>query len=285
MTAHIISGKELAKKIRHNIQKQVEQLDQPPGLATVLVGDDPASHIYVRFKARACKKVGMYSRQINLPTTTTQQELQQTVNDLNNDPQIHGILVQLPLPDHLDEKPILESINPAKDVDGFHPINMGRLLAHKKGSLDNLLLPCTPKGVIKLIASTGLDLAGKKVVVIGRSNLVGKPVALMALYANATVTLCHSRTADLLQETSQADVLISAVGSPRLVTADMIKEGAVVIDVGTNRTDDGVVGDVDFETCSKKAGWITPVPGGVGPMTIACLLENTLMASQQLNEK
>ncbi|MGI6224843.1 MAG: bifunctional methylenetetrahydrofolate dehydrogenase/methenyltetrahydrofolate cyclohydrolase FolD [Peptococcales bacterium] len=280
MTAKIIDGKETAKKIRENIKKQVQELKTTgmvPGLAVILVGSDPASQVYVGHKEKACKEVGFHSEVYRQAHDTTQEELLELIDKLNNDEKIHGILVQLPLPKHLDEKEVLNKISPQKDVDGFHPLNAGALFVGEKS-----LVPCTPKGCIHLIKETGLDLKGKKAVVVGRSNIVGKPAAILLLNENATVTICHSRTQDLKAELLEADVVVAAVGRPNFITGEMIKPGAVVIDVGINRLDDGkLVGDVEFETAKEKAGWITPVPDGVGPMTIAMLLQNTLEAAQQ----
>lgn len=279
LTAKIIDGKETARQIREGIKRQVERLKETgmiPGLAVILVGSDPASQVYVDHKEKACKEVGFYSKVFRLAADTTQKELLALIERLNNDEKIYGILVQLPLPTHLDEKEVLNKISPKKDVDGFHPLNAGALFIGEKS-----LVPCTPKGCIHLIKQTGIDLKGKKAVVIGRSNIVGKPVAILLLNENATVTICHSRTQNLKAEVLAADVVVAAVGRPNFITGDMIKPGAVVIDVGINRLDDGkLVGDVEFVTAKENAGWITPVPGGVGPMTIAMLLQNTLEAAQ-----
>ncbi|MDK2822828.1 MAG: methylenetetrahydrofolate dehydrogenase / methenyltetrahydrofolate cyclohydrolase [Clostridia bacterium] len=279
MSAKIIDGKETARKLRETIKTQVENLKAKgftPGLAVVLVGNDPASQVYVGHKEKACKEVGFHSEVYRLPETTSQEELLKLIDNLNNDKNIHGILVQLPLPGHLNEKEVINKISPVKDVDGFHPLSAGALFVGEKS-----LVPCTPKGCIHLIKETGFDLQGKKAVVVGRSNIVGKPVAILLLNENATVTICHSRTKNLKAELLEADVVVAAVGKPNFITGDMIKPGAVVIDVGINRLDNGkLVGDVEFETAKEKAGWITPVPGGVGPMTIAMLLQNTLEAAQ-----
>lgn len=280
MKAKIISGKDLAQKIRKEISEKVKILqtkDLTPGLAVILVGDDAASQIYVRGKERACQEVGFYSEIHRLPKDTTQEKLLNLIENLNVDPKIHGILVQLPLPPQIDEKFVIDGIIVNKDVDGFHPISNGKLMVGEKG-----FRPCTPKGCIRLIKETGLDIQGKKAVIIGRSNIVGKPLALMLLEENATVTICHSKTKNLGEITKEADILIAAVGKAHLVTADMVKEGAVVIDVGMNRLEDGhLVGDVDFQNVQEVASWITPVPGGVGPMTIAMLLENTLQGAME----
>lgn len=276
--AQIIDGKQISLKLKANIKKKVEEMSTQPGLAVVLVGDDPASKIYVNSKERACEKAGFYSKKVLLDKNISQDKLIEQIKDLNQDPKIHGILVQMPLPDHLDEGLVIENINPNKDVDVFHPYNIGQLFLRKNlPPLNHLLAPCTPKGIMRLLQSIGIELEGKKAVVVGRSNLVGKPIATMLTAANATATICHSRTKNLAGETSQADILIAAVGLPEFIGQEMVKPGSVVIDVGINRTDDGLVGDVDFEAVKSVAGHITPVPGGVGPMTIACLLENTFI--------
>ncbi|MEJ6559220.1 MAG: bifunctional methylenetetrahydrofolate dehydrogenase/methenyltetrahydrofolate cyclohydrolase FolD [Gammaproteobacteria bacterium] len=273
---NIIDGKQIAQKLRNDIAKKVEKLDRAPGLAVILVGDDPASTIYVRNKDNACKEVGFYSEKINKSANITQQELLDEVIRLNNDDKIDGILVQLPLPKHLDTNLVIETISPEKDVDGFHSENIGKLMQNKAN-----LRPCTPKGVMTMLATTGIDLIGKDCVVIGASNIVGRPMAMELLNAGATVTICNSKTQDLSGKLQRADVIVVAVGVAHLVKGDWIKKGAVVIDVGINRLETGkLVGDVDFESAIKNAGWISPVPGGVGPMTIATLLENTLTAYQ-----
>jgi methylenetetrahydrofolate dehydrogenase (NADP+)/methenyltetrahydrofolate cyclohydrolase len=249
-------------------------LDRAPGLAVILVGDDPASAVYVRNKNNACKEVGFYSEKINKPASITQAELLTEIERLNDDDDIDGILVQLPLPAHLDANEVIEAINPAKDVDGFHSENIGKLMQNK-----SFLRPCTPKGVMTILATIGIDLVGKNCVVVGASNIVGRPMAMELLNARATVTICNSKTQDLSEKVKQADVVVVAVGIPKMIQGDWIKEGAIVIDVGINRLDSGkLVGDVDFDSAKDKAAWITPVPGGVGPMTIATLLENTLTA-------
>ena len=281
MAAQIIDGKALALSIREQIGKDVAQLvgqtTVVPGLAAILVGDDPASAVYVKNKKTACDKAGLYVDEYKLPASTTQNELLTLIEKMNADPKIHGILVQLPLPNHINSKVVLEAVSPDKDADGFHPFNVGRLV---EGS--PVFVPCTPKGVMRMIESTGESIEGKRAVVIGRSNIVGKPVALLLMHANATVTVCHSRTKDLPAVCREADIVIAAIGRAQFVTRDMIKDGAIVIDVGINRLDDGrLVGDVDFEAAKEKAGWITPVPGGVGPMTIAMLLRNTLESAQR----
>ena len=281
MAAQIIDGKGLALSIREQIGKDVAQLvgqtNVVPGLAAILVGDDPASAVYVRNKKTACDKAGLYVDEYKLPASTTQSELLALIEKMNTDPKIHGILVQLPLPGHIKSKVVLEAVSHDKDADGFHPFNVGRLV---EGS--PVFVPCTPKGVMRMIESTGQSIEGKRAVVIGRSNIVGKPVALLLMHANATVTVCHSRTKDLPAVCREADIVIAAIGRPQFVTGDMIKDGAIVIDVGINRLEDGrLVGDVDFDAAKEKAGWITPVPGGVGPMTIAMLLRNTLESAQR----
>ena len=274
MTARILDGKKLSAEIRASVKEETAFLREKgivPGLAVVLVGDDPASKVYVGQKEKGCLEAGFASFLHRLPDSTTQEELLDLIGRLNGDASVHGILVQLPLPRQIDPDTVLAAIRPEKDVDGFHPVNVGRLVAGLPACE-----PCTPKGILRLLKSTGIPLAGKEAVVIGRSNIVGKPVALMLLAESATVTVCHSRTQDLAGHVRRADVLVAAIGKPRFVTADMVKEGAVVVDVGINRLEEGLVGDVDFGPVSEKAAWITPVPGGVGPMTIAMLLENTL---------
>ena len=281
MAGQIIDGKALALRLREGIAQEVNRLQTDtgvkPGLAAVLVGDDPASAVYVRNKKIACEKAGIYPQEHLLPASTKQEALLELIQQLNADPKIHGILVQLPLPSHIESKAILQAVSPEKDADGFHPVNVGRLVEG-----DPVFVPCTPKGVIHMIDSTGLGIKGKRAVVIGRSNIVGKPVAMLLLHQHATVTICHSRTKDLSAVVQEADIVIAAIGKPHFVTSDMVKEGAVVIDVGINRLADGkLVGDVDFEGVKKRAGWITPVPGGVGPMTIAMLLQNTLESAKR----
>jgi methylenetetrahydrofolate dehydrogenase (NADP+)/methenyltetrahydrofolate cyclohydrolase len=293
MSAEIISGKEIAQTIREETAARVaalkEQHDLVPGLATVLVGDDPASHSYVGMKNKAAKEMGIYSRQITLDSDISEEELLGLVEGLNADPQIHGVLVQLPLPKHIDEAKILLAIDPAKDVDGFHPVNVVKLSTGET----EVLAPCTPAGIIQMLLRTGHDPSGKHCVVVGRSNIVGRPMASLLLRkaegGNATVTVCHSRTPDLGAMTRMADILIVAIGWPNTVTADMVKPGAVVIDVGTNRVDDAtrergwrLVGDVAFDEVKEVASAITPVPGGVGPMTITMLMANTVDAAVRL---
>ncbi|GBR72315.1 5,10-methylene-tetrahydrofolate cyclohydrolase [Candidatus Termititenax spirochaetophilus] len=274
MTAQIIDGKKIAQNIREQLKLEVSKLSVKPGLAVVLVGSDPASQTYVNSKEKACQEIGFYSEVHRLPETIGESELLALIEKLNQDPKIHGLLVQLPLPKHINEEKIILAVNPAKDVDCFHPVNTGALFS----GFDTGILPCTPAGCIELIKSTGVALSGKKAVVVGRSNIVGKPAAMLLLQNNCTVTLCHSRTADLSAEVRQADIVIAAVGKAGLITGDMIKPGAVVIDVGTNRVNGKLTGDVDFVSASQAAGFITPVPGGVGPMTIAMLMKNTMIA-------
>ncbi len=292
MTAKIIDGKQVAADIRAELKEKVAELrgkDIVPGLGVILVGDDPASKSYVTAKERACKEIGIFSDDNRLPADTTQEELLALVERMNQDPKINGILVQLPLPKHIDESAVLLSIDPNKDVDGFHPMNVGKMVVGEKA-----FLPCTPHGVLQLLKRSGVETCGAHAVVVGRSNIVGKPVANMLLQksegANATVTLCHTRTKDLGHHTRQADIIIAASGWPNTVTADMVKEGAVVIDVGVNRVEDAsrergyrLVGDVDFEAVKEKASMITPVPGGVGPMTITMLLFNTVESAKRAN--
>lgn len=292
MTYQLIDGKAVAKKIRSELKVRIKNLAEQnitPGLATVLVGSDPASQTYVGSKVRMCGKLGLFSEAITLEDNVSQGELIKTVKTLNDRNDIHGILVQSPLPSHIDELAVTLTIRPEKDVDGFHPYNVGLMLMGQPS-----LLPCTPHGIIKLLQYSEIDPAGKEVVVVGRSNIVGKPVAALlvqkAPLANATVTIAHSRTKDLATVTKRADIVIAAIGRPETITADMIKEGAVVIDVGVNRVDDAsaekgyrLVGDVDFDGCAQVASHITPVPGGVGPMTIAMLMSNTVQAAEQIH--
>lgn len=280
MSANILSGKTMSEELRAEIASRVSALKErglTPGLAVILVGNDPASEIYVRNKGNGCTEVGMYSRTINMPAETTQEELESAIDALNNDPAIHGILVQLPLPKHLDENAALAKILPEKDVDGFHLINAGHMLTGTEG-----VVACTPRGALHMIKSTGVNLSGKEAVVIGRSNIVGKPMAMLLLKENCTVTICHSRTQNLAEHTRRADILVAAVGKAGFVTADMVKPGAIVIDVGINRVDGKVKGDVDFDAVKEVAGWITPVPGGVGKMTITMLLMNTVEAAERM---
>lgn len=278
--AKIIDGKAISKQIREEIAAETaafaEKNGFKPGLAVVIVGEDPASQVYVRNKRKACDEVGFYSESYELPAETTQEELEALVDKLNNDDAIHGILVQLPLPKHLDETRVLLKIDPNKDVDAFHPYNVGKIMIG-----DYSFLPCTPAGVMALIERSGIDVCGKKCVVIGRSNIVGKPMAMLLLHSHGTVTICHSRTKDLAAICKEADILVAAIGKADFVGADMIKEGAVVIDVGMNRKADGkLTGDVNFAEAEPIASYITPVPGGVGPMTITMLMQNTLTAAK-----
>ena len=277
--ANIIDGKIVSANVKRQVKLENQKLMDmgiTTGLAVVIVGDDPASRVYVNNKKKACELVGFKSFEYALPQETTQSQLLELVQALNQDDNINGILVQLPLPKHIDETAIIDAISPDKDVDAFHPINVGKIMVG-----DYAFLPCTPAGVMELIKSTGVDLTGKDCVVIGRSNIVGKPMAMLLLHSNGTVTICHSKTKDLKSICLNADVIVASVGRPNFVTADMVKQGAIVIDVGINRMADGrLCGDVDFAEVSKKAGYITPVPGGVGPMTIAKLMKNTLTASK-----
>ncbi|GIQ65903.1 bifunctional methylenetetrahydrofolate dehydrogenase/methenyltetrahydrofolate cyclohydrolase FolD [Paenibacillus cisolokensis] len=281
MSAQRIDGKQISESIRKELAREAEQLKSQgivPGLAVVLVGEDPASKVYVGSKEKACHQLGFYSEVHRLPESTTQEELLALIDRLNAQPTVHGILVQLPLPRHIDEKAVIDAIAPEKDVDGFHPISVGNLVIG-----DDSLLPCTPAGVIELIKRSGVEIAGKHAVVIGRSNIVGKPVAMLLLRENATVTICHSRTADLPAIARQADILVVAIGRPKAIRRDCVKPGAVVIDVGVNRLPDGkLAGDVDYDDCLDVAGAITPVPGGVGPMTITMLMKNTLEAAKRI---
>lgn len=287
MTARPIDGRGIAARIRADVAAAAADLARSsgvrPGLAAVLVGDDPASATYVRMKRKACEEAGLASRVLELPVDTSQDDLMTRVDALNADPEIHGILVQLPLPRQIDERAIVRAVDPDKDVDGFHPLNVGRVAL---GELEDAFVPATPAGILRLLDETGVTLRGADAVVIGRSAIVGRPTAALLLHRSATVTVCHSRTRDLASHTRRADVLVAAVGKPGFVTAGMVKPGAVVIDVGINRVTgaDGkgrLVGDVDFDDVSTVAGWLTPVPGGVGPMTIALLLENTLAAARR----
>ena len=276
----LIDGKQLAQKRREEIRQTVEQLKSRgivPGLAVILVGEDPASQVYVRNKEKACQAVGFYSEVYRLPETTSQEELLQLIDDLNRNDAIHGLLVQLPVPAHIDEKAVIHAISPKKDVDGFLPQNLGSLLIGEPA-----FEPCTPKGCIDLIKQTGVDIAGKKAVVVGRSNIVGKPVAMMLLRENATVTICHSKTKNLKEELLSADIVVAAVGKSNFITGDMIKDGAIVIDVGMNRLENGkLTGDVDRASLEDRDCWLTPVPGGVGPMTITMLMKNTLESAMR----
>lgn len=292
MPAKIISGKEIATQIREELKQEVAQLKEKsivPGLGVILVGADPASMSYVTAKERACENIGIYSDDNRLPAETTQEELLALIDKMNNDPKINGILVQLPLPKHINESEVLLAIDPAKDVDGFHPMNVGKMVVGEKA-----FLPCTPHGVIQMMLRSGVELEGAEIVIVGRSNIVGKPLANLLIQkaetGNATVTVCHTRTKDIAEHTRKADIVIAATGYPNTVTADMIRDGAVVIDVGVNRVEDKtrergyrLVGDVDFEAVKEKASFITPVPGGVGPMTITMLLYNTVESAKIAN--
>lgn len=276
MTAQWIDGREIAKAIRLGVREEISTLSRKPALAVVMVGENPASVVYVRNKIKACQEVGITSIERKLPQDTTQACLLETIRELNEDNNIDGILVQLPLPAHLNAKAVLEAIDPNKDVDGFHIFNTGKLFTTGEG-----FKPCTPAGIIELLKATGTEMTGRHAVILGRSNIVGKPMAMLLLQENATVTITHSRTQDLAAHTRQADILVAAIGRAKFVTADMVKPGAVVIDVGMNRDENGkLCGDVDTEAVRNVASWITPVPGGVGPMTIAMLMVNTLTSAK-----
>lgn len=279
---NIIDGKAVSKKVKEDVKAECEQLKAKgitPGLAVIIVGEDPASQVYVHNKEVACEACGFHSVKYALPAETTQEELNALIDELNEDNSINGILCQLPLPKHLDDKEVINRINPIKDVDAFHPVNVGAIMIG-----DYNYLPCTPAGVMELIHSTGVDVSGKKAVVIGRSNIVGKPMAMLLLHENATVEITHSKTQSLADVTKHADILVAAIGKAKFVTADMVKQGAIVIDVGMNRDENGkLCGDVDFEGVKDKCSFITPVPGGVGPMTIAMLMKNTLTAAKLQN--
>ncbi|MHC4187202.1 MAG: bifunctional methylenetetrahydrofolate dehydrogenase/methenyltetrahydrofolate cyclohydrolase FolD [Planctomycetota bacterium] len=290
MSAQIIDGKKIAQQMREELKKEVEELKVKgivPGLGVILVGDDPASQSYVRSKERACEKIGIYSDDNRLPAETTQEELLNLIDKMNSDDKIHGILVQLPLPEQIDEQAVLLAVSPGKDVDGFHPVNIGKMVAGQ-----DAFLPCTPHGIIQLLIKSDVTIEGSHSVIVGRSNIVGKPLANLLIQksptGNATVTVCHTRTKSISHHTLQADILVAAAGRPDTITADMVKEGAVVIDVGVNRVEDQtkekgyrLVGDVDFEAVKEKASLITPVPGGVGPMTITMLLYNTVESAKR----
>jgi len=278
---NIINGKEISASIRAEIKAETEKMSVRPGLAVILVGSDPASQVYVRNKNKACEEVGFYSEMYTLPEETSMEELLGLIDQLNHSPQIHGILVQPPLPKHLDEEKVILAISPEKDVDAFHPVNVGKIMIG-----NHSFLPCTPAGVMELLSRSGIDVTGKECVVIGRSNIVGKPQAMLLLHANGTVTVCHSRTKNLAEICARADILVSAIGKAKFVTPDMVKEGAVVIDVGINRDENGkLCGDVDFENVAPKTSFITPVPGGVGPMTITMLMKNTLTAAKNIENR
>ena len=276
--AKILSGKEVSQRIKSELREEVAVLKDKgvvPGLAVVIVGDDPASRVYVNNKKKACAEIGIYSEEYALSSETTQEELLALIDKLNKKDDISGILVQLPVPSQINEETVINAIAPQKDVDAFHPVNVGKIMV---GNYD--FVPCTPAGVMELIKESGIEIAGKECVIVGRSNIVGKPQAMLLLHENGTVTICHSKTKDLAEKTRRADILVAAVGRPNFITGDMVKEGAVVIDVGINRMPDKkLVGDVDFAACEKVAGAITPVPGGVGPMTIAMLMRNTIKAA------
>ncbi len=287
MATKIIKGKEIAFHLREELKKKVSDLKTKkgiiPGLVTILVGDDPASKIYVRSKKKACEEIGIYSEICQLDANTGEGELLERIRRFNNNPKIHGILVQLPLPKHIRTEKMIEAISPKKDVDGFHPLNMGKLLLKKTMAeilRSEIFIPCTPYGIMELLNFCGTPIKGAEAVIVGRSNIVGKPLAILLLAENATVTICHSQTKNLAEITKKADILVSAVGKPEVITAKMVKEGAVVIDVGMNRLEVGLVGDVKFDSVAKKARAITPVPGGVGPMTISMLLVNTVKAAK-----
>ncbi len=284
MSATIIDGRKIAEQVKQNIARAVQarqkQGKRRPGLAVILVGEDPASEVYVRNKTNACEKVGFKSDTVILPADTEQVKLEALIDNYNQDPQTDGILVQLPLPEHLNSDALLERIQPDKDVDGFHPFNLGRLAQRLP-----LLRPCTPKGIVTLLESTGETIRGKDAIIVGASNIVGRPMGLELLLAGCTVTTTHRFTSNLPAKVSQADIVVVAVGKPGLVKGEWIKKGAIVIDVGINRLDDGkLVGDVEYDVATKRAGWITPVPGGVGPMTVATLMENTLYAAEHLHD-
>jgi methylenetetrahydrofolate dehydrogenase (NADP+)/methenyltetrahydrofolate cyclohydrolase len=278
--AVILDGKKTSAEIKEELKVEVDKMisegGPQPGLAVIIVGENPASQIYVRSKVKTCEKIGLYSEKHELPADVSEAELLDLLDKLNNNDKIHGILVQLPLPDHINESKVLNVIRPEKDVDGFHPINVGKLVVG-----EGTLLPCTPHGCMVLLERYGIDLKGKEAVVVGRSNIVGKPISFMLLHKHATVTICHSRTKDLPAHIKRADIVVAAVGRAEMITGDMLKEGAVVIDVGINRTEKGLVGDVHFESASKVVSHITPVPGGVGPMTIAMLMKNTIIAAKE----
>lgn len=280
--AKIIDGRAVSRFVRESVAKETKYLKQNglvPGLAVIIVGMDPASHVYVKNKEKACEEVGFYSEKYSMPEDTTQADLNALIDELNARRDIHGILCQLPLPRHLNPQEVIDRISPDKDVDAFHPTNVGRIMIG-----DYRFLPCTPAGIMELIHSTGVDIAGKKAVVVGRSDIVGKPMSMLLLHENATVTMTHSKTQDLASETREADILIAAIGKPKFFTADMVKPGALVIDVGMDRDENGkLCGDVDFDSVEPVASYITPVPGGVGPMTISMLLKNTLTAAKLQN--
>jgi len=283
VAAKLLDGKMISAELEEKIKLRVKALANKgiiPGLTVILVGEDPASQTYVSNKEKACARLGIRSNTIRMPEETTQQELENAILEANADPSVHGILVQLPLPNHLDSDRALSLILPEKDVDGFHDINVGRLARGLECTV-----ACTPKGALYMLKQAGISISGKEAVVVGRSNIVGKPMAMLLLQENATVTICHSRTVNLAEHTRRADILVAAIGKPRFITADMVKEGAVVVDVGINRVDGKLCGDVDFEPVAEKAAWITPVPGGVGKMTIAMLMDNTVAAAEKVQGK
>lgn len=283
MAAKLLDGKMISAELEEKLKLRVKALANKgiiPGLTVILVGEDPASQTYVSNKEKACARLGIRSNTIRMPEETTQQELENAILEANADPSVHGILVQLPLPNHLDSDRALSLILPEKDVDGFHDINVGRLARGLECTV-----ACTPKGALYMLKQAGISISGKEAVVVGRSNIVGKPMAMLLLQENATVTICHSRTVNLAEHTRRADILVAAIGKPRFITADMVKEGAVVVDVGINRVDGKLCGDVDFEPVAEKAAWITPVPGGVGKMTIAMLMDNTVAAAEKVQGK
>jgi len=284
MSAQILDGKAIATELKYSVKQKVDKMvaegNRAPGLVVILVGENPASQVYVRNKQNSCEQVGFYSELKRLSADTSEEELLSLIDELNEREEVDGILVQLPLPAHIDEETVTERILPTKDVDGFHPYNVGRLTLRMP-----LLRPCTPKGVMTMLEKTGVDLVGKDAVIIGQSNIVGRPMALELLAARCTITICHSKTRDLEEKVRNADIVVAAVGVPKFVKGDWLKPGAIVIDVGINRLDDGTLcGDVDYESAAKQAEWITPVPGGVGPMTVATLLENTLQAAEMHKE-
>ncbi len=279
MTAKIIDGTAIAAKIRERIKKEVASMKKKPGLAAIIVGENPASKVYVGIKRKQCEEVGIHSEEHKLPEETTEEELLSLIEKLNNDEKIHAILVQLPVPKHINTEKVLSAIALEKDVDGFNPVNIGKLVDGNENAV-----PCTPKGIIRLLEESGIKIEGKNAVVVGRSSIVGKPTAMMLLNRNATVKICHSRTKNLGEATRNADILVVAIGKAKMITADMVKKGAVVIDVGINKIEGKLVGDVDFEKVKEKAAFITPVPGGVGPMTVAMLLENTLQMCREMRK-
>ncbi|HAK73325.1 MAG TPA: bifunctional methylenetetrahydrofolate dehydrogenase/methenyltetrahydrofolate cyclohydrolase FolD [Sporomusaceae bacterium] len=279
MAAQILGGKKIAEQLTEIVKKDVAKFEAArsikPGLTVIIVGENPASKVYVNRKHKACEELGIASEVVRLPETTSEGQLLQEIDRLNGDNRVHGILVQLPLPKHINSELVLERISPLKDVDGFHPVNVGNLTIGKEG-----LVPCTPYGVIKMLEISGISVEGKRAVVLGRSNIVGKPMTMLLMSRNATVTVCHSRTKDLAAVCREGDILVAAIGKPEFVTKDMVKPGAIVIDVGINRVGDKLVGDVKFDEVKEVAGYITPVPGGVGPLTIGMLLHNTLKAAE-----